>query len=53
MRRKTTALADEAEAARDRTHQEVIVPLRQMRSGDFLTPAIAEEIRRQHQRRPE
>ena len=37
---KARQLADEAEAARDRTHREVAEPLRQMRQGDFLTPAI-------------
>jgi hypothetical protein len=42
-------LAREAEAARDRAHREVVVPLREMRSGDFLTPAIARDIRRQRE----
>jgi hypothetical protein len=38
-------LADEAVAARDRAHREVVVPLRAMRSGDYLTRAIARDIR--------
>lgn len=42
-------LAEEAEAARDRAHREVIVPLREMRAGDFLTPAIARDIRQQRE----
>jgi hypothetical protein len=41
-------LADEAEAARDKAHREVIIPLRELRSGDHLTPAIARDIRRRH-----
>jgi hypothetical protein len=41
-------LAEEAEAARDRAHREVVVPLRELRSGDHLTPAIARDIRRRH-----
>lgn len=48
--RKTREIAEQAEAARDRTHRELIEPLRLMRRGDFLTPAIAEEIRQQRQR---
>ena len=48
--RKSREIADQAEAARDRAYQEVVVPLRQMRRGDYLTPAIAEQIRRQHRR---
>ena len=48
--RKTRKIADAAEAARDRTHREVVVPLRQMRQGDFLTPAVVDDIRRQQQR---
>ena len=48
--RKTRELAEQAEAARDKVHQEVIVPLRQMRAGDYLTPAIADDIRRQRDR---
>ena len=48
--RKTKVIADQAEEALDRTHREVIEPLRQMRRGDFLTPAIAEDIRRQQAR---
>lgn len=46
-RAQARELADEAEAARDKAHREVVVPLRAMRSGDFLTPAIARDIRRQ------
>lgn len=46
--RKTRRIADQAEADRDRAHRELIVPLREMRRGDFLAPAIAEQIRRQH-----
>ena len=49
--RKTRQIADEAEAAAARTHREVSEPLRQMRRGDFLAPAIAEDIRRQQDRK--
>jgi hypothetical protein len=42
----TTKLADDAETARDKAHHEVVVPLRAMRSGDFLTPAVIDDIRR-------
>jgi hypothetical protein len=48
-RAETRRLAEEAEEARDRAHREVVVPLRAMRSGDFLTPAIARDIRRQRE----
>lgn len=51
--RKTRKLAEQAEADRARAHRELIVPLRQMRRGDYLTPAIAEQIRREHIRRQE
>jgi hypothetical protein len=46
-RAETRRLAEEAEAARDRAHREVVVPLRAMRSGDYLTPAIVKDIRQQ------
>ena len=46
--RKTRRIADQAEAERDRVHAELVVPLRQMRRGDFLTPAIARDIRQRH-----
>jgi hypothetical protein len=48
-RAETRRLAEEAEEARDRAHREVVVPLREMRAGDFLTPAIARDIRRQRE----
>jgi hypothetical protein len=46
-RAQARELAEEAEAARDKAHREVVVPLRKMRSGDFLSPAIARDIRQQ------
>jgi hypothetical protein len=46
-RAQARELAEEAEAARDKAHREVVVPLRKMRSGDFLAPAIARDIRQQ------
>lgn len=51
LARRTQArrLADEAEAARDKAHREVIIPLRAMRSGDYLTPAIVADIRQQRE----
>jgi hypothetical protein len=46
-RAEVRKLAEEAEAARDRAHREVVIPLRKMRAGDFLTPAIVRDIRKQ------
>jgi hypothetical protein len=48
--RKTRQLADEAEEAAARTHREVTEPLRKMRQGDHLTPAVVNDIRRQQRR---
>ncbi len=48
-RAQARELADEAEAARDKVTREVVVPLRAMRSGDYLKPAIAKDIRRQRE----
>ena len=45
--RQTTLLADKAEADRDRAIREVVEPLRRMRQGDYLTKAVADDIRRQ------
>lgn len=47
--RKTRKIAEQAEAETERVHRELIVPLRQMRRGDYLTPAIAEDIRRRQE----
>ena len=48
--RKTRQIADAAEAARDKTQREVAEPLRKMRQGDYLTPAVVQDIRRQQRR---
>lgn len=48
--RRARRLAEQAEAARDKGRTELIEPLRQMRAGDYLTPAIAEEIRHRRKR---
>jgi hypothetical protein len=41
--------ADQAEAELDKTHREVIEPLRRMRRGDFVIPAVAEDGRQRRQ----
>jgi hypothetical protein len=48
--REAKQLADQAEEAAAKTHREVTEPLRRMRRDDFMTPAIAEDIRRQQAR---
>lgn len=44
--RQAKKAADRAEAELAKTHREVVEPLRALRRGDFVLPAVQEDIRR-------